>query len=218
MSSTVTPLAPEARAAYGVFAAFPRRRYAADLLVERIIPMQAYAAARAPHTRAWQEAAQRLAGAIAAVSTAVDTSLMFGRPARRVAVAIAVDAIVAFEKAHARYLPHDDHGRYTPDPGTEYPFSVSDIGRAAVQILGPDWHAESTPWGVGAFLQFQNEISGYLLGVDTEGDPSTDGDLYLSDDEDSGSRTYLPGVCASDGLPALAELVAHTVRALRDED
>ncbi|MBT2396289.1 hypothetical protein [Streptomyces sp. ISL-100] len=216
MSSTVTPLAPEARAAYGVFATFPRRRYAADLLIERIIPMQAYAAVRAPHTRAWQEAAWQLTGAIAAASTAVDAPLIFGRPIRRAAVTIVVDAIIAFEEAHSRYLPHDDHGRYTPEPGTEYEFSVSDIGRAAAQILGPVWHAESTPWGVGAYLQLQDETDGYLLAVDTEGDPTTDGDLYLTDD--MGSRTYLSDVCAADGLPALAELVANTVRGLRDAD
>lgn len=168
MSSTLTPLAPEARAAYGVFATFPRRRSAADLLIERITLMQAYAAARAPYTRVWKEAASQLTGAIEATRTAVDTPLISGRPIRRAAVAIVVDAIVAFEKAHSRYLPHDDHGRYTPEPGTEYDFSVSDVGRAAVQILGPVWHAESTPWGVGAYLQLQDESDGYLLAVDTE--------------------------------------------------
>ncbi|WP_406153051.1 hypothetical protein OG217_05155 [Streptomyces sp. NBC_01023] len=214
MSSTLTPLAPEARAAYGVFATFPRRRSAADLLIERITLMQAYAAARAPYTRVWKEAASQLTGAIEATRTAVDTPLISGRPIRRAAVAIVVDAIVAFEKAHSRYLPHDDHGRYTPEPGTEYDFSVSDVGRAAVQILGPVWHAESTPWGVGAYLQLQDESDGYLLAVDTEGDPSTHGDLYLVDD--MGSRTYLPEACAADGLPALAELVATTVRGLND--
>ncbi|WP_031102400.1 hypothetical protein [Streptomyces sp. NRRL S-146] len=214
--NTATPLAPEARAAYGVFATFPRRRYAADMLVQRLIPMQAHASARAEHSRTWKDAARQLDGAVDAVGTAVDAPLVFGRPIRRAAVAIVVDAIVAFEKAHTRCLPHDDHGRYTPEAGTEYPFSVSDIGRAAVQLLGPDWHAESTPWGVGAFLQYQDEASGYLLLVDAEGDPSTDGDLYLADDSNSGSRTYLPGVSAADGLPALASLVADTVRSLRD--
>ncbi|MFH8465983.1 hypothetical protein [Streptomyces sp. NPDC017991] len=216
MSITVTPLAPEARAAYGVFATFPRRRSAADLLIERIIPMQAYAAVRAPYTRVWKEAAWQLTGAIAVASTAVDTPLIFGRPIRRAAVAIVADAIVAFEEAHSRYLPHDDHDRYTPEPGTEYDFSVGDIGRAAVQLLGPIWHAESTPWGVGAYLQLQDETNGYLLVVDTDRDPCTHGDLYLADD--MGRRTYLPDACAADGLPVLAELVANTVRGLSDVD
>ncbi|MFI1201681.1 hypothetical protein ACH4VR_19880 [Streptomyces sp. NPDC020883] len=214
--NTTTPLAPEARAAYGVFATFPRRRHAADMLVQRLIPMQAHASARAEHTRAWKDAAQQLADAIDTVGTAVDALFVFGRPIRRAAFAIILDAIVAFEKAHAAFLPCDDHGRYAPEPGTEYPFSVSDIGRAAVQILGPAWDAESTPWGVGAYLQHRDEVDGFLLCVDTEGDPSTDGDLYLADDADGGSRTYLPGVSAADGLPALASLIADTVRSIRD--
>ncbi|GGW94772.1 hypothetical protein [Streptomyces noursei] len=214
--NTTTPLAPEARAAYGVFATFTRRRYAADLLIQRLIPMQVHALLRAEHSRAWKDAARQLDDAIDVVGTAVDAPIAFGRPIRQAAVAIILDTIVAFEEAHATCLPHDDHGRYTPEPGTEYPFSVSDIGRAAAQILGPDWHAESTPWGVGAFLQYQDETFGYMLLVDTEGDPSTNGDLYLTDDSNSGSRTYLPGVSAADGLPALASLVADTVRSLRD--
>lgn len=212
--NTTTPLAPEARAAYGVFAAFPRRRYAADLLVQRLIPMRAHASARAEHTRAWKDAAQQLDGAVDAVDTAVDAPLVFGHPVRRAAVAIVLDAIVAFEKAHAAFLPLDDHGRYVPEPGTEYPFSVSDIGRAAVQILGPDWAAESTPWGVGAFLQYQDEAFGYLLLVDTDGAPHAHGDLYMADDSNNGSRTYLPGVTAADGLPALAARIADIVRDL----
>ncbi|MFP3991046.1 hypothetical protein U9R90_26970 [Streptomyces sp. E11-3] len=205
MSSTITPLAPEARAAYSVFTIFPRRRYTADMLLQQLIPMQAHAAARAEHTRVWKDAAQQLTEAIDMVGKAVDAPLMFGRPVRRAACAITGDAIVAFEKAHTRFLPHDDHGRYTPEPGTEYPFSVSDIGRAAVQLLGPTWHAESLPWGVGAYIEEHGARQGYMLAVDG------DGDLYLCDDARDGNRTYMTDASAADGLDTLATRVADLV-------
>ncbi|MFI1012600.1 hypothetical protein [Streptomyces sp. NPDC020965] len=124
---------------------------------------------------------------------------------------IAPAARVAF----ATSLPCDDHGRYAPAPGTEYPFSVSDIGRATVQILGPDWHAESTPWGVAATVEHQGAPSvAYRLDVDR------DGDLYVSVSADWGdeSRVYLSDACSVDGLPALAHRVADALRSLGDAD
>ncbi|WP_445517346.1 hypothetical protein [Streptomyces sp. NEAU-174] len=209
--NTVTTLVPEARAAYGVYATFPRRRYAADMLIERITPMQAHASARAENSRAWSTAAKQLSGAIDAVSAAIDTPLLGGRPIRRAATAIALDAILAFETAHATSLPYDDHGRYNPAPGTEYQFSVSDIGRATVQLLGPDWHAESTPWGVGARLARDGEPrSTFTLGVD-----EIDDDLYVRSDLIK-STVYLSDACAVDGLDVLAARVADTVRSLRN--
>ncbi|MFD6783563.1 hypothetical protein [Streptomyces diastaticus] len=40
-------------------------------------------------------------------------------------------------------IPFDVLGRYNPAPGTEYPFSVSDIARATAHMLGPEWDTES---------------------------------------------------------------------------
>ncbi|WJV51718.1 hypothetical protein [Streptomyces flavofungini] len=115
-----------------------------------------------------------------------------------------MDAIVAFERAHAA-----DHGRHQPAPGTEYDFSISDIGRAAVQLLGTPWHAESLPWGVSAHIGEEGKSGGgYLLAVDE------DGGLYIADDARGGSRTELDGASAADGLPALAARVADIVTSL----
>ncbi|MGG2460180.1 hypothetical protein ACO0M4_10220 [Streptomyces sp. RGM 3693] len=210
--NNATPLAPDARAAYGIFAAFPRHQFAADLLVLRLIPMQAHAAARISNGSSWKDAALLLNGATVAVTEAFDTPLISGRPIRRAALAIVLEAITAFEKAHAVSLPYDDHGRYTPAPGEEYPFSVSDIGRAAVQLLGPDWQAESAPWGVAASIEHEDEPgTNFHLGVGEQGD------LYVSAHLGDKSRRYLVA-CAADGLSALAALVAETVHSVRDAD
>ncbi|MEU8911738.1 hypothetical protein [Streptomyces nigrescens] len=213
MSSTVTPLAPEARAAYGAYATFPRRRDVADLLTKQLGAMEAYASARR-HVPAWNKAATQLKGAI--VDVAIATAVRRGRrPLIRAAVAAVKNAIVGFETAYATSLPYDDQGRYSPAPGTEYPFSVSDIGHAAVQLLGPGWEAESVPWGVGASIEHRDETFGYLLLVDTDGDPMPQGDLYVADHSDNGNRTYLPDATPAAPLPSLAARVAATVRELQ---
>lgn len=214
--STTTPLAPEARAAYGAYATFPRRRDIANLLTKRLGAMEAYASARR-HVPAWNKAATQLKGAI--VDVAIATAVRRGRrPLIRAAIATVKDAIVAFETAYATSLPYDEQGRYSPAPGSEYAFSVSDIGRAAVQLLGPGWEAESVPWGVGASIEHKDETFGYLLLVDTDGDPMAQGALYVADDSDNGSRTYLPDATAADGLPSLAARVAAIVRDLHNAE
>lgn len=109
-------------------------------------------------------------------------------------------------------LPYDAQGRYNPPPGTEYAFSVSDIGRAAVRLLGDDWDAESHPWGVGADLYcITDPDAGCVLGVDEEHD------LFVSFNRSKGKRTYLRDMWSSDGLEALAKGVADTVRSLSTE-
>ncbi|MFG2141905.1 hypothetical protein [Streptomyces sp. NPDC048650] len=216
MSSTITPLAPEARAAYGAYAACPRRRDVADLLTKRLGAMEAYASARR-HAPAWSKAAAQLKGAI--VDVAIATAVRRGRrPLIRAAVATVKDAIVVFETAYATSLPYDEQGRYSPAPGTQHPFSVSDIGDAAVQLLGPDWEAEPVPWGVGASIEHKDETFGYLLLVDTGRHPMTHGVLYVADDSDSGSRTYLRDATTADSLPSLAARIAAVVRDLHDAE
>lgn len=208
---TTTPLSPEARAAFGVFVLSPRRPYAADLLIARIIPMQAHAAARAANTPAWRDVEQQLTGAIVAADTAVDTPLLLGRPVRRAAVRIVLDAIVAYESAEALDLPDNEDA---PEPGTEFPFSISDIAHAAVQLLGPDWRAKPRPRGIAATIE--NIADGPGAHFDLAADE--DGVLYVFANLRDESRTDVDGVPACDDLDELAERVADTVSSLRDAD
>ncbi|MGC5042429.1 hypothetical protein ACLQ16_03830 [Streptomyces albidoflavus] len=206
MNLTITPLAPAARAAYGAYATL-RRRALADELTDRLRAMHEYASKRA-NTPIWEQAVQHLDHATRAIAS-VETAPRKDRKAlRQVAVTVTMSAILAFERAHDVTLPYDEHGRYNPAPGTEYPFSVSDIGRAAVQLLGPDWHAESTPWGVGAGIEHTDESVCYLLAVDESGD------LYVADDGHGGRRTDVEDAVASDGLDLLARRVADLVLSL----
>ncbi|NGO67006.1 hypothetical protein [Streptomyces boncukensis] len=202
----------ETRVAYGVYAVFPYRSGVAAQLTERLGGMQEYASAQATRldSPAWREAAARLFGAVVDVQIAAAARRGRRRPLHRAAVTATLDAIKAFETLHGNALPHDAQGRYSPEPGTEYPFSVSDIGRAAARLLGDDWDAESTPWGVGAFLEHEGTPGGFTLGVDDEGD------LYVNAELIDPSIIYLPDACASDGLDALAQLVADTVRSLNN--
>ncbi|MEV0437700.1 hypothetical protein AB0I84_40910 [Streptomyces spectabilis] len=205
MSSTISPLAPAARASHGAYATL-RRQCHADELIDRLKAMREYAAERTT-VPLWEMAVQHLDRATRAVASAQAAPRKDRKAEHRVAVTITMSAILAFERAHDVTLPYDEHGRYRPKPGTEYPFSVSDIAHAAVQILGPDWEAEALPWGVGARIEEEGDEQGYTLAVDA------DGDLYLCDDARGGSRTYMDG-CAADGLAALAERVADLVLSL----
>ncbi|MEU5431123.1 hypothetical protein AB0H73_36720 [Streptomyces olivoreticuli] len=210
MNTDVTPFAPAARAAYGMYATFPRHHDVAAELTARLDRMLAYASAR-DQIGVWAKVVPQLDSAVADIHTAATTRR--GRRAlTRTARQTTWAAIEAFERAYAVSLPYDDHGRYNPTPGTEYPFSVSDIGRAAVQLLGPDWHAESTPWGVGGHIQRDDEPGGYAVGIDDSGD------LYVHADLLDSGRTDLPGLCAADGLGTLAAHVAKAVRAFEEQD
>lgn len=205
----VTPFAPAARAAFGRYAAFPRRRDAAEQLADRLGGMLTYASGRSEAVT-WTKVANQLFSAMYDVQKAA-AARRRRRALTRIALETVWAAIEAFELAYAVSLQYDDHDRYNPAPGTEYPFSVSDIGRAAVQLLGPDWHAESTPWGVGAGIEHKDEKSAYLLAVDYEGD------LYVADygrGGSSGSGTEVEDATASDGLNSLAHRVAELVLSL----
>ncbi|MEU2969018.1 hypothetical protein ABZ687_29075 [Streptomyces ardesiacus] len=120
---------------------------------------------------------------------------------------------------------YDEHGNYTPAPGTEYPFSISDIARATARLLGPGWSAESGYWGVTGV------VSGHLCAADFEFLIDGDGDLCISYDhfvadgfpetpelpdevKDYAEGVYLPTACSAHGLDALAERSAAAIRAV----
>ncbi|MDI3409284.1 hypothetical protein [Streptomyces cavernicola] len=204
MSSAISPLAPKARAAYSAYAT---RRDLADELADCLDAMHEYASNR-NGTYLWDQAVWHLAHATEAIAFVSVAPRKDRRDRHRIAATVTMSAILAFERAYAMSLSYDEHGRYNPAPGSEYPFSVSDIGRATVQILGSTWHAESLPWGVGAYIEEQGEAQGYTLAVDG------DGDLYLGDDARGGDRTYMTDASAADGLDTLAERIADLVLSL----
>ncbi|MFD7334873.1 hypothetical protein ACFV98_02570 [Streptomyces violascens] len=100
--------------------------------------------------------------------------------------------------------PIDAQGRYNPAPGTEYPFSISDIGRAAARLLGDDWDADSTGWGVGAYIEHADELGGFKIHVDEEGD------LYVR--RNYLEPEYLTDLRPDDGLATVASHVATVMR------
>ncbi|MFF4410134.1 hypothetical protein [Streptomyces sp. NPDC001404] len=207
-----TPLTPEARALSGLYSIFPRR--AEPLLLARLNLMRSYASARR-HTGTWETAAAQLGDAIATVTDAAGARAGRRRLVRAT-IATVLKAIEAFERAHtdsfAASVPLDSQCRYSPAPGTEYPFSISDIGRAAARLLGEDWEAESTPWGVGAYLEHNGGPGGFNLYVDS------DGDLYVKPELSDAGPTFLRDLTAADGLDTLAACVADTVRSFLDDD
>ncbi|MFE9882586.1 hypothetical protein [Streptomyces sp. NPDC005784] len=201
MRITIAPHAPEARAAHGGYTAFPVR--VAPLLAMRLTVMREYAAAR-NHVAVWAETAKQVHEAIAAVCFA---QVGRRRKYRRIASRVALDAIVAYEKAYAVSLSRDDAGHYHPEPGTEYPFAVSDIGRAAADLLGDEWFADSGSWGVRCYLQADGENGGYTLAV------SDSGVLYVETLPEA-HRTDVVDVWSSDRLGDIAARVADTIREL----
>jgi hypothetical protein len=205
MRITVAPHAPEARAALGGYSAFPVR--VAPLLAMRLTVMREYAASR-NHLAVWADAAKQVHEAIAAVCFA---QVGRRRKYRRIASRVALDAIVAYEKAYADSLVRDAAGHYHPEPGTEFPFAVSDIGRAAADLLGAEWSADSGSWGVRAYLQADDEDHGYALAV------SDSGVLHVVTLPE-GRRIDVVDVWSSDRLGDIAARVADTIRELRKGD
>lgn len=120
---------------------------------------------------------------------------------------------------------YDEHG-YNPAPGTEYPFSISDIARATARILGKGWMAESGPWGTTGTIS-ASYVAEFVLYIDADDDLCIDFTRYTDDgwpDADSVSLpdeveafsggVYLKGACSVDGLEALAERCAAAIRAI----
>ncbi|MFI8769386.1 hypothetical protein ACIGN6_31400 [Streptomyces sp. NPDC053792] len=125
-----------------------------------------------------------------------------------------VRAVDAFERAARTAgpapLPHDEHGRYAPAPGTEYPFTIPDVARAAVRLLGPGWHAES------GYMGTTGQITGpdgtvYVLAVGNVGD--ADDELYVRCDDEVTELLDAGG----EGLETLAERVAGGIREVPSE-
>ncbi|MEU2391834.1 hypothetical protein [Streptomyces sp. NPDC007369] len=97
--------------------------------------------------------------------------------------------------------------RYDPTPGSEYPFSISDIARQAVKPIGDDWHAESGYWGVVGEVT-ANDGTRFVVGVDHEGD------LYVHADtraEPTFVFEYFDGISASDGLEEVTKCVVAVI-------
>ncbi|MEY2232795.1 hypothetical protein [Streptomyces sp. BF23-19] len=97
--------------------------------------------------------------------------------------------------------------RYDPAPGSEYPFSISDIARQAVMLLGDDWHAESGYWGVTGVITAPNGAQ-FIVGVDHEGD------LYVHADKNAEPTflmEYFDCTSASDGLEEVTKRVVAVI-------
>ncbi|MGW0572937.1 hypothetical protein [Streptomyces tauricus] len=205
MRITIAPHAPEARAAHGGYSAFPVR--VAPLLAMRLTVMREYAASR-NHIAVWADTAKQVHEAIAAVCFA---QVSRRRKYRRIASRVALNAIVAYEKAYAVSTSRDAAGHRHPEPGTEYPFAISDIGRSAADLLGEEWFAEPGAWGVRAYLQANGENEGYTLAV-------TDSGVLYVEALPEGRRTNLLFVWPSDRFQDIAARVAVAVRELRKDD
>ncbi|AJF70298.1 hypothetical protein [Streptomyces vietnamensis] len=97
--------------------------------------------------------------------------------------------------------------RYDPAPGSEYPFSISDIARQAVKVLGDDWHAESGYWGVTGEITAPDGAH-FLVAVDHEGD------LYVHANdrtEPTFLLEYFDCTSALDGLDEVTMRVAAVI-------
>ncbi|WUT01795.1 hypothetical protein OHA46_34120 (plasmid) [Streptomyces sp. NBC_00708] len=113
---------------------------------------------------------------------------------------------------------------YTPAPGTEYPFSVSDIAYATAALLGNSWSAESGHWGVTGVLSGPCATS-FVFTVDYEGDLCIQYDRFEADAlPDSpnlplgvqawAEGVYLEDASAVDGLDDVALLSADAISAV----
>ncbi|GAA5070569.1 hypothetical protein [Streptomyces similanensis] len=113
---------------------------------------------------------------------------------------------------------------YNPAPGSEYPFSVSDIARAAAHQLGDGWSAESGPWGVTGTVSGPYNAK-FTMAVDYDNDLCISWDRFVGDgfpehpelpesvcDYDDG--VYLELAAACDGLEYLADRSAAAIRAV----
>jgi hypothetical protein len=123
---------------------------------------------------------------------------------------------------------HTSGEAYDPAPGTEYPFSISDIARATARLLGDGWSAESGPWGVTGTVSGPYTTS-FEFVVDYEGDlairyASYTADGFLEEPElpqdvrDHKEGVYLYLACSADGLDSLAERCAAAIRAVTGYD
>ncbi|MFE8979087.1 hypothetical protein ACFYM7_37610 [Streptomyces cyaneofuscatus] len=122
---------------------------------------------------------------------------------------------------------YDEHGRYSPAPGTECPYSVADIAYATARALGKDWAAEALHWGTGATLHGPH-TSHFTFLIDVEGNLCLTYDQASADawpdtpDLPRGVHEYNAGIYLPDAsspddlddLKHLAEQIAAAVRAI----
>lgn len=115
------------------------------------------------------------------------------------------------------------NGEYTPAPGTEYPFAVSDIARAVSALLGDDWTAESGYWGTtgslsgpftASFTFLVDEEGDLVMEFEMEDDTWPESPTLPEDFHECDGGVYLEVASASDGLEHLAEKYAAAVRAI----
>lgn len=118
----------------------------------------------------------------------------------------------------------DPTARYCPAPGTEYPFSISDIAHATSALLGDDWTAEAGHWGTTGTLSGPYSTDFVFL-IDEEGDLCIDY-RYSTDDAFPDKPTlpedaiacdlgvYLEYATSIDGLDSLAGRAAAAIRAV----
>ncbi|MEW1892322.1 hypothetical protein [Streptomyces sp. NPDC085659] len=112
-------------------------------------------------------------------------------------------------------------GVYCPPPGTEFPFSVSDVVRAVARLLGKGWTVETGSWGLdgnvvspcGAVFKIYVDHEGDLIAECPSHDVPEDLDLpdgFLGCDD----GIYLELATYSDGLDYLAGRYADAIRAV----
>ncbi|MGW5804039.1 hypothetical protein ACWFQ7_33535 [Streptomyces bacillaris] len=120
---------------------------------------------------------------------------------------------------------YDAHGRYSPPPGTEYPYSVADIAYATARAIGPDWSAMALPWGISATLSSSRYTAHFTLLIDVEGDLCLTYDQAAADGWPDtpglprgvhayAAGIYLPDASSTDDLEHLAQQLATAVRAI----
>ncbi|WP_416969414.1 hypothetical protein [Streptomyces sp. 4F14] len=205
MLTVSAPHAAEALSAHRSYTAFPIR--VAPLLTTHLTAMREYAE-RQSHIALWADTACQVHYAICAVCFSQSEL----RPKyRRIAGRVVLNAIVAYEEAYVGSLARDEAGEYHPAPGTEYTFSISDIARAAADLLGEKWCADSGAWGVRGYLQADGESHGYTLGV------ALSGVLHVETSPEGDGRDLFD-VCSADRLSSLAVRVADAIRELRKAD
>ncbi|WP_225631400.1 hypothetical protein [Streptomyces solaniscabiei] len=118
----------------------------------------------------------------------------------------------------------DANGNHCPAPGTEHPFSVSDIARASARLFGDGWTAESGCWGVAGTWPVPARPPSRFH-IDDE-DDLTSAYSYSTDDDFPGDPqlaegvikcdvgAYLEHAVASEGLHSLAERSAAAIHAI----
>jgi hypothetical protein len=122
----------------------------------------------------------------------------------------------------------DADGNFTPPPGYEYPFSISDIARATARLLGQGWTAESGAFGTTgdvsgpyvATFRFEVDYEGDLCIPYTryEDDGFAEHPALPEDIAEYADGVHLVGASAADGLDSLAERSAAAIRAVTGFD